>query len=123
MNFSAVAVATSIIALLLGIGWLLVGSLVLNRWRLHTDPEVAPVARRLGAAYIGIALMLLFGRNAPPSDLRSAVCMGLVLVLAALAVLGVLQLKAKEKGRRILVSVFIEAWLAAAFASVLLAQE
>jgi hypothetical protein len=123
MSFYAVAVATSIVGLVLGFGWLLVGKLVLKRWNVVGNPEALLVGRRLGAAYIGIALMLFLGRDAPGSELRDAVCLGLLVILAALAALGLLELKAGRAGRGILVSVVIEALLAAGFVSVLLAQE
>jgi hypothetical protein len=122
MSFYAVAVATSAVGFLLGFGWLLAGTLVLKRWHVHANPEALLVGRRLGAAYVGIALMLALGRDAGPTELRQAACIGLLVVLAALAVLGLRELKAGRAGRGILVSVVIEALLAAGFASVLLTR-
>ena len=61
------------------------------------------------------------GRNAPASDLRTALCAGLLLALTVLALLGLFELKAGRVGRGMLVSVVVEALLAAGFASVLLA--
>ena len=123
MSFSTVAVAASLAGLLLGIGWLLAGKLVLMRWQVAANPEALLVGRRLGAAYIGIGLMLFLGRDAAPSELRTAACAGLLLAMIVLAGLGLLELKAGRVGRGILVSVLIEALLAVGFASVLLMQE
>jgi len=119
MKFTTAAVATSIVALLLGLGWLFAGGLVLKRWGLVANPLGLLLGRRLGAAYCGIALMLFLGRSAPPSELRSAVCIAMLVVLSLLAILGIIEFKAKRAGKGILVSVVIEVLLAAGFAAAL----
>jgi len=121
MSFTIAAVATSIAGLLLGLGWLFAGGLVLKRWGLEANPLGLLVGRRLGAAYFGIALMLFLGRSAAPSELRSAVCIAMLVALSLLAILGIVELKAKRAGKGILVSVVLEVLLAAGFATALLA--
>jgi len=108
MSFTIAAVATSIAGLLLGLGWLFAGSLVLKRWGLEANSLGLLVGRRLGAAYFGIAIMLFLGRSTPPSELRSAVSIGMLFALSLLAILGVLEFKAKRAGKGILVSVVLE---------------
>ncbi len=121
MNFNTVAIATSIAGLLLGIGWLFAGHLLLRRWGIETNPAGLLVCRRLGAVYVGIAVMLFLGRSAPPSDLRLAVCIGMLISLVLLAGLGLVEFKARRAGPAILASVVLEVILAGGFASVLLA--
>ena len=121
MSFTIVAITTSIAGLILAIGWLFAGSLVLKRWGVEANTLGLLVGRRLGAVYLGIALMLFLGRSAPPSEFRSVVCTGMFVALALLAFLGLFELKAHRAGKGILVSVALEVILAAGFASVLLA--
>ena len=119
MSFTIVAVATSIAGLLLGLGWLFAGSLMLKRWELEANPLGLLVGRRLGAAYLGIAIMLFLGRSAPPSELRSAVSIAMLVALSLLAILGIIEVRAKRVGKGILVSVVLEVLLATGFAAVL----
>lgn len=119
MSFTIAAIATSIAGLLLGLGWLLAGSLVLKRWGLEANPLGLLVGRRLGAAYFGIAILLFLGRSAPPSELRSAVSVAMLVALSLLAILGIVEFRAKRAGKGILVSVVLEVLLAAGFAAVL----
>jgi hypothetical protein len=121
MSFTIVAVATAVAGLLLGLGWLFAGRVMLKRWDLDATPLGLLVGRRLGAAYVGIAIMLFLGRSAPPSDLRSAVSIAMIVALSLLAILGLIEFKARRAGRAILVSVVVEVLLAAGFAAELLA--
>jgi hypothetical protein len=121
MNFNIAATATSIVGIILGVGWLLGGRLVLRRWGLEANPLGLLVGRCLGAAYIGIALMLFLGRSAPASELRSAISVAMLVALAILAVLGLVEFKANRAGKGILVSVVAETVLAGCFAAALLA--
>ena len=119
MGFSWVALATSIAGLVLGFGWLISGTRLLKRWGLAPSPTALLVGRRLGTAYLGIAFMLFLGRSAPPSELRSAVCMGLLFAMLVLAGLGIFEFRARRASGAILVSVAIEILLAAGFAWVI----
>lgn len=120
MTFTLVALATAVASLLLGIGWLTAGGLVLKRWHIQANPTGLLVGRRLGAVYLSMALMLFMARSAPPSDIRTALCVGVLVGLTLLAALGLLELKAGRAGKGILASVTLELLLAAGFLSVLL---
>ncbi len=122
MSFSLVALATSIAGLVLGVGWLLSGTLLLKRWGLASNPTALLVGRRLGTAYLGIAILLFLGRSAAPSNLRYAICAGLLFALLVLAALGVFEFRARRAGAAIFVSVVIEVILAAGFAWVLFVE-
>lgn len=121
MNFNLVATASAIAGLLLGVGWLAAGGLLLQRWGIAPHPAALLVGRRMGAVYLGIAVMLFLGRSAPPSALRTQVCVALLIALSLLALLGLFELKAGRAHKGILVAVVLEAILAAGFAAVLLA--
>lgn len=121
MSFIIVSTATEIAGLVLGMGWLLAGGLLHKRWGIEPNPSSLLVGRRLGAAYLGISMMLFLARSEPPSALRTAICVGMFVALAVLAGLGLLELKAHRVGRGILVSVVLEIVLVAGFAWVLFA--
>ena len=121
MNFTIVALATSVAGLILGLGWLFAGGLWFKRLALEASTAGLVIGRHLGAVYLGIALMLFLVRSAPPSEFRSSVCMAMVFALAMLALLGLFEFKAKRAGTGILFSVALEALLVAGFVSVLLA--
>lgn len=120
MSFAVAAIATSVAAFVLGLGWLFAGPLLFKRWRIAANPAGLLVGRRLGAVYLGMGAILLFGRSAPASPLRTALSAGVLFTLAALAALGVYEFSAKRAGPAILVSVVLEVLLAAGFAAVLL---
>jgi len=121
MSFYFVTTIASIAGAVLGIGWIFAGTLLFKRWGMKAHPDGLLVGRRIGAVYLGIAIMLFLGRAAPPSDLRSALCFGLMLSMLMLATLGVVEYKARRANAVILVSTALEIFLAAGFASVLLA--
>ena len=119
MSFGFVASATSIAGVILGIGWTFAGSPLLRRWRMEVHADGLFAGRRLGAAYLGIALMLFLGRSAPPSGLRDAVCAGMLLALAVMAAQGAFAFKAGRVGAGVLASVGLELALASGFAWIL----
>jgi hypothetical protein len=122
VSFTVVAIATSVAGLILGLRWALRGSLLFRRWGIeaHTDGMLA--GRRLGAAYLGIALMLFLGRSAPPSELRDAVCIGMLCALVLLAAFGVFEFTAGRVRAGILASAALELILASGFAWVLVTE-
>lgn len=83
------------------------------------EPAALLVGRRLGAVYVGMAVLLLLVRSAPASDLRTGLCLGLALVMALLAATGLYEFAGQRAGRGILVSVAVEVLLAAGFLAAL----
>jgi len=120
MNFTIAAVATSIAGLILGLGWLFAGGLWFKRLGLESSASGLVIGRRLGAVYLGIAMMLFLVRSAPASEFRSSVCMAMIFALGLLALLGLIEFHAKRAGPGILLSVTLEVLLAAGFAYSLL---
>lgn len=122
MSFNFVVTIASIAGTVLGVGWIFAGTLFFKRWGIQAHPDGLLIGRRLGAVYLGTAIMLFLGRTAPPSDLRTALCVGMMFSMVVLAVLGVIEFKARRANAAILISTTIEVFLTAGFASVLFAN-
>ena len=121
MTFHTLAILTCIAALLLAIGWLTAGKLMLQRW--HIEPSVGAllVGRRIGAVYLGVALLCYLVRSTTSPELITSVSLFAVLVNALLAGLGLFEYRAHRAGPAILVSVVAELLLLLGFGALLLA--
>lgn len=115
MSFIVVATAAAVASSVLGLGFLLAGPFMLKQWELDVGPTGLLLARRIGAIYLGLAVMMIGGRSAPPSTLRSAVAYGAGTFLALLALLGIYEYLSKRVGTGIAVSIVVETALAVCF--------
>ena len=115
MTFQIMALITTAAGCLLGLRFIFAGVSVLKEWGLEATAGSLVVFRRIGVIYLGLALMFLLGRDASPSDLRSAVCLVTGGVIALLACLGLLEFLARRVSAGIFRSVVGEAVLAAGF--------
>ena len=122
MNFTIVATTAAIASLILSIGWFFAANSLHKRWRIKPSTPSLLIGRRLGASYAGISIMLLLGRSAQPSDLRTAICIGMLVALTILAGLGLREFAAGRVGPGILASVILEFILVTGFGWVLLTQ-
>jgi hypothetical protein len=120
MSFLVTSTAAAFASLLLGLGWMVGGKLMLKRWGLEPTAQGMLVGRRLGATYIGNAILLFFVRSAQPSEIRSLICIAMMVGLLLLAALGLAEFKAKRAGKAILLSVAVEVLLSVGFAIALL---
>lgn len=77
MTFEILALITTGAGTLLGLGFLFAGRFMLKQWGPDATDASLVMGRRIGAVYLGIALLFFLGRSAGPSELRSAVCAGL----------------------------------------------
>ena len=100
---------------LLGLRFIFAGGSVLKEWGIEATDGSLVVSRRIGAIYLGLALMFFLGRAAAPSDLRSAVCLVTGGAIALLACLGLFEFRAGRVSAGIFRSVVVEAVLAAGF--------
>jgi hypothetical protein len=116
MTFKIMAYVTTIAGCILGLRFIFAGASVLKQWGLEATDSSLVVSRRLGAIYLGIALMFFLGRTAAPSVLRSAVCLGMGGAIALLACLGLFELWAGRVTSGIIVPAIVETLLAAGFA-------
>ena len=116
MTFKIMAYVTAIAGCILGLRFIFAGASVLKQWGIAATDGSLVVSRRIGALYLGLALMFFLGRTAAPSDLRSAVCLGMGGAIALLACLGLFELWAGRVTSGIIVPAIVETLLAAGFA-------
>jgi hypothetical protein len=112
VSFRPLAVITSIVTLVLGLGSLFTGSLVVGRWQIVPTDSVLLLGRRIGALYLGLSAIYFLARSVPVSIARTALSAGTALALSLLVVCGVYELSAGHVGSGILVSMAIEFLLA-----------
>lgn len=115
MTFRIMAWVMALAGCVLGIRLLFAGASLLDEWGIEVADGPLVICRRIGAIYLGLAVMFFLGRSAPPSDLRSAVCIGVGGASALLAGLGIFELQARRVRSRIVVPVIAEIVLAAGF--------
>jgi hypothetical protein len=123
MTFEVLAVITTGAGTLLGLGFMFAGRFMLEQWGLDATDASLVMCRRIGAVYLGIALLFFLGRSAGPSELRSAVCAGLGVAIALLACLGLFELMSRRVSKGILVSTMVETLLSTSFFWVLWGQQ
>jgi hypothetical protein len=115
MTFTTVATLAAGAATLLSLGFGLAPRFMLDQWGLTHDPPTVFLSRRIAGIYFGLAVMFIIGRDAPPSRLRDAVCIGLAIALALLALTGIIERAARRVTAGIAVSIVVEIFLAASF--------
>jgi len=115
MTFKIIAYVMSVAGLILGLRFIFAGASLLKEWGIQATDGPLVICRRLGAVYLGLALMFFLGRTAAPSDLRSAVCLGMGAASALLACLGLFELWARRVSSRIIVPAIVEMVLAGGF--------
>jgi hypothetical protein len=120
VTFHTLSILTCIAALLLGLGWLTAGKLMLQRWRIEPTTGALLVGRRIGAVYLGVALLCFLVRSTTSLELITSVSLFAVLVNALLVGLGVYEYRASRVGPAILVSVAVELLLLLGFGALLL---
>ncbi|KAJ3337315.1 hypothetical protein HDU93_001264 [Gonapodya sp. JEL0774] len=99
----------------LGLRFMLAGDGLLEEWDIKPTPGSLIISRRIGAIYLGLALTFFLGRGEPPSELRSAICLGTAAMSALLAGCGLYEYGARRVGPGIFRSVVAEAVLAVGF--------
>ena len=115
MTFQIIALIMTCAACVLGARFIFAGGSVLKEWGVEATAGSIVLFRRMGAMYLGLALMFFLGRAAAPSDLRSAACLVTGGVIALLACLGLFDFLARRVGAGVFRSVVAEAVLAAGF--------
>ena len=115
MTFQLMALIMTAAGCLLGIRFIFAGGSVLKEWGLDLTAGSLIVCRRIGVLYLGLALMFFLGREAAPSDLRSAVCLVMGGTVAVLAGLGLFEFLSRRVRVGIFSSVVAEAVIAAGF--------
>lgn len=123
MTFTIVSTIAAVAATVLGLGNILTPKIMVTRpgllsYRIdpsRIEPPTVFLSRRIGAIYLGLAMMLVVGRDAPPSRLRDAVCVGFAIALTLIAITGLIERAAKRTGNGILMPTSLEIFLAVSF--------
>jgi hypothetical protein len=115
MTFQVIALVMTCAGCLLGVRFIFAGGSVLKEWGIEATAGSLILFRRIGAIYLGLALIFFLGRAAAPSDLRSAVCLVTGGAIALLACLGLFEFLARRVGAGVFRSIVAEAVLAAGF--------
>ena len=108
MNFKNIAVVTSIIAFVLGIGYLFFGSLIIGRWQIEPTNSVLLLGRRMGILYLGLSIIFFLSKSLDLSKARTSLSIGAAFTLSLLALLGIYEYSLGRVGSGILASVLIE---------------
>lgn len=119
MNFFTVATAAAIVSVLIGAIWIFAGRFMFKRWGIEAVPQGLMMGRRLGAVYLGVALLLWLVRDSQAAVTQNAVSAGLCLALTLLTAFSFIEVIARRAGRAMLVSVLVEVLLALGFAHVI----
>jgi hypothetical protein len=119
MSFKTTAIVTALVAFALGSAYIFIGDLVVGRWHIEPTESVLLLGRRLGALYLGLAVIFFFARTAPVSVARTALSAGTAFALSALALLGIFEYASGRVGPGIFASVAIESLIALAYIIIL----
>ena len=122
MSFKTIAIITAVVGCALGCAYLFLGNLVVARWQIEPTDSVLVLSRRIGALYLGLAVMYFIARSAPVSLARTALSAGTAVALSALALLGVYEFSSGRVGPGIFVSAGIELLIAIAYIRVLVSE-
>ncbi len=122
MNFRTVAIITAIVGFALGAAYIFFGNLVVARWHIEPTDGILLLARRIGALYLGLAVMYILARSAPVSIARTALSAGTAVALSLLALLGIFEFAAGRAGAGIFVSAGLELLIAIAYVRVLVSE-
>jgi peptidoglycan/LPS O-acetylase OafA/YrhL len=117
-SFRTLAIAASGIFFALALIWLLVPQFILWVWQIDSPEPALLLARRGGALFLGIAVMLCLVRNAENSPARRAIAIGLSVACSMLAALSLYELVTRHAGTAIGLAILVEIALALAFAAV-----
>jgi hypothetical protein len=77
MKLSTVMVINAIVAFMFGIAFVVVPAPLVSLYGVTADPALKYLGQLFGAALLAIALVAWSARNAPDSDARSAIALGL----------------------------------------------
>ncbi|MGA3124772.1 MAG: hypothetical protein ABSF69_28815 [Polyangiaceae bacterium] len=112
LTFRQLAVFASLVCFLLALTWLFAPRLLLRMWGIDYSYPVGLVGRRGAALFLGMGVMFIAARDAPPSPSRAAMAQGFSVALLSLATLGVVELSTRHAGPGILSAVVVEVALA-----------
>ncbi len=116
MTFSAMTLITALTLLGLGLGLLFAPAAMLKPWGLESPTPAAVMCRRLGAVYLGLAVMMVLAWN---GETQTATAVGAATATGLLALMGLNELRRGNVGKGIFVAITVEVLLTAGFLSTL----
>lgn len=115
MTYKTVATLSAILFAVLFIGLLVAPIMVVGSWGIELTPEVQFMGRRLGASFLGIAVLSWLSRDLVASEGRRAIALGISAALICVAGIGVWEIARGFAATGLLLSVVIELGFAAGF--------
>ena len=115
MTFRHVAILTSLLFLVLAVGWMLCPEQMLTQWGVQYSDGAGVVSRRGSAFYLGFAIMFFVARNTEHSATRMALIKGIITTCTVLILLAVYEFSVGQASNKILIAALIEAILGLVF--------
>ena len=115
LSYRPLAMAASSLCLALALLWIVAPQGLLWVWHIDASGATLLMARRGGALFLGLAVLLWRTRDAIASPARDAIVVGLSVSCAVLGALGVAEFVAGHVGAGIWLAVAVELPLAACF--------
>ena len=120
MTFKTTATVAAALTFGLAVAYLFAGGLLAARWQIEATEGILLYGRRIGAYFLGLALLLYLARSIPNSVARRAISTGAMVATSLLAALGIWEFSAGRAAAPILLSAGLELLVAVAFARHLL---
>ena len=120
LEFKNISLVTSVITLVLCVILILAPEVIFLIFDVEESNSAFFIGRRAAMLFLGLSVLLWAGRNAPHSESRQAICLGLAVSMFGLAVLGIAEYARGYAGLGIFLAVTTEVALAALYFRVLL---
>ena len=118
LDYKTVSLVMALITICLCLLLMIIPEFIFWLFGIEGGHSAAFIARRAGILFLGLSAMSYLGRKAAPSELRQAISLGMVILLASMAVLGLWEWGRGYAGHGILLAVATEACLAIAYGAV-----
>lgn len=122
MPFRSLALAATTLCAALALGLMVAPGVFAGTFGLDPVPEAAVMARRAAILFVGLGGLLYATRDLPPGAARRGIALSMLLMMAGLAVLGLVELALGHVGPGIFVAILPETSFALAYARVLRTQ-
>jgi peptidoglycan/LPS O-acetylase OafA/YrhL len=112
IEFKVVSVITALISFFLCLVLLFYPKVIFILFNIDENNSAFFIGRRTAMLFLGITVLTWVGRNAPHSESRQAICLGLTISMLALTLLGITEYVHGSAGAGMLLAVITEAILA-----------
>ena len=115
LEFKNISLMTSVITLVLCVILILAPEVIFLIFDVEESNSAFFIGRRAAMLFLGLSVLLWVGRNAPHSESRQAICLGLAVSMFGLAVLGIAEYARDYASLGIFLAVATEIALAALY--------